>query len=416
MPEGVSSFVEVDESLIPLLNVREEKKSYTGFKENNSAECYERFASDVLASIFIHGTTFVKTNEVVRLYNIFGSENLLRLIQDGGVKFVDDNGLHSAIIADKDDIYHHYCCTGIALDNGKALNFNSSFEKLQFGLDRSEKKIENKVSILLNVDKNSIHIPQAIYTDKIVNEISLDLRNKNVTESLGLSSSSLNEIKTEDSNRIFRLIYGNHGLVYSSFLGSQSLIAESGVSNIIANKFSGIVKPQISNSVESFSDLSKRIGIPDFFQLYKAKVIDLEFILKLRNNYGGKKFREWISSKDFDKEQISADLLRFSGIKQNTWVKYFRWAFSNAIGVIEPFTGFAASTIDSFLVDKILNGWHPSIYLNEQLREQFDRKISDNERLLKEKRVSEILKGQSIGRNDLCPCGSGKKFKKCCGS
>ena len=24
-------------------------------------------------------------------------------------------------------------------------------------------------------------------------------------------------------------------------------------------------------------------------------------------------------------------------------------------------------------------------------------------------------KGQKIGRNDPCPCGSGKKYKKCCG-
>ena len=23
---------------------------------------------------------------------------------------------------------------------------------------------------------------------------------------------------------------------------------------------------------------------------------------------------------------------------------------------------------------------------------------------------------ESIGRNDLCPCGSGKKYKKCCGA
>jgi preprotein translocase subunit SecA len=22
--------------------------------------------------------------------------------------------------------------------------------------------------------------------------------------------------------------------------------------------------------------------------------------------------------------------------------------------------------------------------------------------------------GQKVGRNDLCPCGSGKKYKKCC--
>ncbi|WP_295026772.1 SEC-C metal-binding domain-containing protein, partial [Ruminococcus sp.] len=24
-------------------------------------------------------------------------------------------------------------------------------------------------------------------------------------------------------------------------------------------------------------------------------------------------------------------------------------------------------------------------------------------------------KGKKVGRNDPCPCGSGKKYKKCCG-
>ena len=27
-----------------------------------------------------------------------------------------------------------------------------------------------------------------------------------------------------------------------------------------------------------------------------------------------------------------------------------------------------------------------------------------------------IVKGEKIGRNDPCPCGSGKKYKKCCGA
>jgi preprotein translocase subunit SecA len=27
----------------------------------------------------------------------------------------------------------------------------------------------------------------------------------------------------------------------------------------------------------------------------------------------------------------------------------------------------------------------------------------------------EVRTGAKIGRNDLCPCGSGKKYKKCCG-
>ena len=31
------------------------------------------------------------------------------------------------------------------------------------------------------------------------------------------------------------------------------------------------------------------------------------------------------------------------------------------------------------------------------------------------KKTNTIVKGKKIGRNDLCPCGSGKKYKKCCG-
>ena len=34
----------------------------------------------------------------------------------------------------------------------------------------------------------------------------------------------------------------------------------------------------------------------------------------------------------------------------------------------------------------------------------------------KAKIVSAIRKPVKVGRNDPCPCGSGKKFKKCCGA
>ncbi len=32
-----------------------------------------------------------------------------------------------------------------------------------------------------------------------------------------------------------------------------------------------------------------------------------------------------------------------------------------------------------------------------------------------QKRSKTVVKGEKIGRNDPCPCGSGKKYKKCCG-
>ncbi len=38
------------------------------------------------------------------------------------------------------------------------------------------------------------------------------------------------------------------------------------------------------------------------------------------------------------------------------------------------------------------------------------------ESLVKEyKRSKTVVKGEKVGRNDPCPCGSGKKYKKCCG-
>ena len=35
---------------------------------------------------------------------------------------------------------------------------------------------------------------------------------------------------------------------------------------------------------------------------------------------------------------------------------------------------------------------------------------------LEQKKARTIVKGEKIGRNDPCPCGSGKKYKKCCGA
>ena len=44
----------------------------------------------------------------------------------------------------------------------------------------------------------------------------------------------------------------------------------------------------------------------------------------------------------------------------------------------------------------------------EELQERID--------VMKETRVEQVVRKEpKIYRNDLCPCGSGKKYKKCCG-
>jgi SWIM/SEC-C metal-binding protein len=55
------------------------------------------------------------------------------------------------------------------------------------------------------------------------------------------------------------------------------------------------------------------------------------------------------------------------------------------------------------------HGWHYIIGFEPDKPED----ISDLERLLNPPKPSTSNK---VGRNDPCPCGSGKKFKKCCGA
>jgi uncharacterized protein YecA (UPF0149 family) len=33
-----------------------------------------------------------------------------------------------------------------------------------------------------------------------------------------------------------------------------------------------------------------------------------------------------------------------------------------------------------------------------------------------QKKSNTVVKDKKVGRNDPCPCGSGKKYKKCCGA
>ena len=55
------------------------------------------------------------------------------------------------------------------------------------------------------------------------------------------------------------------------------------------------------------------------------------------------------------------------------------------------------------------NGWHYILGIEPDKPED----ISDLERLLNPPKPVESKK---VGRNSPCPCGSGKKYKKCCGS
>ncbi len=72
--------------------------------------------------------------------------------------------------------------------------------------------------------------------------------------------------------------------------------------------------------------------------------------------------------------------------------------------------GYDLKTLDKNMVDAKadwlyeLPQWN-SIFSEEKRKELY----------LEQKKSGTVVKGPKIGRNDPCPCGSGKKYKHCCG-
>lgn len=71
-----------------------------------------------------------------------------------------------------------------------------------------------------------------------------------------------------------------------------------------------------------------------------------------------------------------------------------------------------------FDFEKLLWNMHDAkaewLYEMEEWKNIFDE---DKRKQIKKdyNRSKIVVKGKKIGRNDPCPCGSGKKYKKCCG-
>ncbi|WP_246628562.1 SEC-C metal-binding domain-containing protein [Methylomagnum ishizawai] len=60
-----------------------------------------------------------------------------------------------------------------------------------------------------------------------------------------------------------------------------------------------------------------------------------------------------------------------------------------------------------------LESKYPNIYQELKQRQQRLKLLYSN--FLKAHPIRQVSIDKKVGRNDPCPCGSGKKFKKCCG-
>ncbi|WP_044022616.1 SEC-C metal-binding domain-containing protein [Bacillus sp. SG-1] len=73
----------------------------------------------------------------------------------------------------------------------------------------------------------------------------------------------------------------------------------------------------------------------------------------------------------------------------------------------EGYDSLMADLEESFYANLVLNGIaHPALY-------EMRKNLTEREKRIRDA-FSPTVKEDKVGRNDPCPCGSGKKYKKCC--
>jgi SWIM/SEC-C metal-binding protein len=97
--------------------------------------------------------------------------------------------------------------------------------------------------------------------------------------------------------------------------------------------------------------------------------------------------------------------LNFPKVKKESHFIMAKLGTENKPAIVRVQNEYRAQEVAS-IFDK--NGWKFILGIEPDKPED----ISDLEKLLNPPKPVQSLK---IGRNDPCPCGSGKKYKKCCG-
>jgi len=402
--------------LIDSLNYRWKKRNgiyYFGtdwgqmFSPFNSAE-RKQYLRPFVTSLILFDEIYITTQHLEEFIALFGIKDAHFLFTNNCIKIIDDGGTSVGFLPNE--------------GNNLLMNFSEgSFLKI----DAIEKRLLEQYKgqserlllkpLMFKVESIKTEIDGAWFGHLAQQEICADFRNKNVTEFLRFQNNYDNTIvKNEDIVPLMRLNYANKSLIYQSELNIKNLSTESSIQNLVNIKVSPFINQKKSEPLELFSNIINDKQIPDLTDLYTRHLITIEEIISLKNDISGKKFRDWFESSDYDKAKIYRELLsRPKGITDLILTKFVRWSIPTLTGIINPILGAAAALVDSFIVDKILKGWHPNFFLDDVLSAKISLVLKEQEQL---KRINLIESkfGRKIGRNELCPCESGNKYKNCC--
>jgi len=353
----------------------------------------------------VHDEIYLTFRDFIALFDVFAAEDICSLLESLLVKIIPDGNILLAIREEEPRTFGTL----------RSVEVSQQFNFFEGKVNKSKNIPLKSKNNIIQYAENSI-VKDKLSADKVdkllTSEISSDLGNINVKSALGLKSNSIDEVDSMDIHKILRIANICKSLIYQQNYNISSAFID-GYSNAYIGAKSRLLHDHNRNlSIENISDVLRMKEMPDLSFLYKKSIISINDILELRSNINGRIFREWYRQEDYDKQSLLTALLNSRKVKKSS-IGLVRWIVPNVIGFVSQVAGIATSAIDSLIIDKLISGWNPYMYLDNVLQSSIDEKLRTYQRLQKKQEM--VNRYGSIGRNSPCPCQSGKKYKKCCG-
>lgn len=378
-----------------------------------------QIANDLITAILAYDKVYIEGNHIWDVLQVFGSIYIEELLRADILHFIPDNLINPVMMRESDKIWKPSFfpySSAVANEKGETVFKPVQDEWSEIEITFYHKKIACKEAqaLLYLIDEKKEVIEQEKIKQLTLKETLYDLKNEPfVTANEILRKNKWGQTEYHQLN-ILRLHELNTVVVTAGLLGANALKTDGEISVLMGKKCASVFADKLKDGVTAIQSILHKKGFLDLGELFYNQVIDLEDILKLRNSLQGKLFRYWAMNDEYDETQMQMDIMNsvhtVLGSKLSGAIRFVAYS---ALGLVSSIPGIAASAIDSFILNKILNGWHPNFFLDDKVKERIDKCIQEKEDDAKKALLLERFKG--VGRNEPCPCGSGKKFKQCHG-
>lgn len=356
--------------------------------------------SAIFTSFLTHDTIYLKPQTLSLMINSIGVSEVSKLFDNKIFKVCF--GLDDFVIKLNEDT------PSLKLSQFQWSNMEG-FEKQTAKIKNSNSKDMNK--LFQFIDNSSITSDPE--TSKIIeSEIITDITSPKLNVKLGLNSESISNVNPLDFYRLLRVSDVAQGLVLQNKLNIGSIYQDGFSKQYINTKLGAFSSISGNDSIQTFSNIMDLKGLPDLFKLYSKGIITIDDILRCRNTFNGGVFRKWFASEDYDENKVIQSLLNKTTSDKGI-SKFIRFLYPNIAGIINPVLGAASAAVDSYIVSRVIDGWSPSLFLDDVLKTKVDDKVRIFES--KKKKEQFVNRFGSVERNEPCPCQSGKKYKKCHG-